>query len=194
MQAFANATRIHIVGGAGSGKTTLANQLSACLALPCYDLDAVAYVGGYAAKIPLADRVATLEQIVAQPKWVVEGVYIWWTVASMDAADVVVWLDMPFYINGWRIVARHFRLSWAGTNRHPGFIKLLRFLTHVMQKQIRDVPIPAKGTDDDAAITRAATREFLAPYASKVVHCQSPADVAAFKKQICSQSGSQTER
>ena len=182
----ANATRIHIVGGAGSGKTTLAQQVSACRHLPCYDLDEVAYEGGFGAKIPLERRMASLQQILAQPRWVTEGVFIWWTAPLVEEADVIVWLDMPFYLNGWRIVTRHVRLSWAGTNRHPGLLKLLRFLTHVMKKQIRDMPIPSKGPDDDAAITRVATRDFLIPYVSKVVHCQSPADVTAFRRKVCS--------
>ena len=173
--------RIHIVGSAGSGKTTLARQLSAQLAAPCYDLDEIAYVGGYGAKIPLETRLASLQPILAQPAWVTEGAFLWWTAALMDAADLIVWLDMPVYVNGWRIVTRHVRLSWAGTNRHPGFVKMVRFLVHVLRKQMRNTPIIPKAPDDDAATTRAATGEFLRAFQHKTIHCRRPADVARFR-------------
>ena len=181
MHQRADATRIHIIGGAGSGKTTLAKQLSDQLAAHCYHLDEIAYAGGFGAKIGLAARLASLQAIIAEPAWVTEGVYLWWTTTLMDAADVIVWLDMPFYLNGWRIVARHFRLSWAGTNRHPGMGKMLRFLVHVMGKQIRTTPIIPTAPDDDAATTRIATAHFLQNYAAKTIHCTRPAEVARFK-------------
>lgn len=181
MHRHTRASRIHIVGGAGSGKTTLAQQLGAQLAVPCYDLDEVAYEGGFGRKIPLADRVGALQQIVAHPHWIAEGVYIWWTTPLLDAADVIIWLDLPFYINGWRIVARHFRLNRAGTNRHPETGKMVRFLFHVMSKQIRDRAIPPQSPDDDAAITRVATAEYLQPYAHKLIHCTNSAAVVRTK-------------
>jgi adenylate kinase family enzyme len=187
MHPHAGASRIHIVGGAGSGKTTLARQLSAQLAAPCFDLDEVAYEGGFGRKIPLADRVDALEQIVAHPHWIAEGVYIWWTTPLLDAADVIIWLDLPFYINGWRIVERHFRLNRAGINRHPHTGKMVRFLFHVMSKQIRDRAIPPQSPDDDAAITRVATAEYLHAYAHKLIHCTSPAAVARAKTQLLPQ-------
>lgn len=181
MSPIAHATRIHIIGGAGSGKTTLATQLSAQLAAPSYHLDEIAYEGGFGAKIGLDARLASLDAIIAEPAWVTEGVYLWWTASLMDAADVIVWLDMPFYLNGWRIVARHFRLSWAGTNRHPGFAKMLRFLFHVMRKQLRLTPIIPTAPDDDTATTRIATAHFLQSYAAKTIHCTRPAEVARFR-------------
>ena len=180
MHQHTDATRIHIIGGAGSGKTTLAKQLSDQLATPCYHLDEIAYADGFGEKIALDARLASLQQITDCPAWVTEGVYIWWTASLMDAADLIIWLDMPFYINGWRIVARHFRLSWAGTNRHPGVGKMLRFLIHVMHKQIRSTPIAPNSLDDDAATTRVATGHFLQGYAAKTIHCTHPADVARF--------------
>jgi adenylate kinase family enzyme len=181
MNQFTTARRLHIVGSAGSGKTTLAQHLSAQLNTPCYELDEIAYAGGFGRKIPLDARLAALQPIIAQPAWVTEGVYLWWTATLMEAADLIIWLDMPVYVNGWRIVARHFRLNRAGTNRHPGNVKLMRFLFHVLRKQIRNTPIIPKAPDDDAATTRAATAEFLRAYAGKVVHCRRPADVVRFR-------------
>ena len=177
-------TRIHIIGRPGSGKTTLAQQLSDALHIPWYDLDVVAYEGGFGKKIPLEMRMTSLQQISAQPAWITEGVFLWWTEVLFDAADVIVWLDLPFYINGWRIVTRHMRLSWAGTNRHPGLIKLLRFLVHVTQRQLTRTAIVPRSADDDGATTGVATSEFLRAYRHKTVRCVRPAEVARFKARL----------
>ena len=47
-----NTNRIHIIGGAGSGKTTLARRLGTLLDAPYYDLDEIGYEGGFTAKRP----------------------------------------------------------------------------------------------------------------------------------------------
>jgi adenylate kinase family enzyme len=176
------ANRIHIIGSPGSGKTTLAKELSTHLAIPWYDLDVIAYEGGFGRKIPLDARIQQLQQIIAQRGWITEGAYLWWTEILLDAAELIIWLDMPPYINGWRIVQRHVQTSWAGTNRHPGTKKLLRFLFHTMKKQISRTMITPKAPDDDGATTPVATAQILSGYASKVIHCKRPAEVARFKE------------
>jgi adenylate kinase family enzyme len=50
------AARIHIVGGPGSGKTTLATRLGHLLAAPVHDLHTVAYETGAGRKRELALR------------------------------------------------------------------------------------------------------------------------------------------
>ena len=180
MDLASTANRVHILGGAGSGKTTLAQQISLHLRAPLYELDLIAYDWGFGGKIPLETRLASVEQIAVEPKWVTEGVYLWWTEALMEAADLIVWLDLPFYVNGWRIVHRHIRLNWAGTNRHPSTRKLIRFLVHEMKRQTMRVALVPNAPDDDDALTRPATVSFLKPYTNKTVHCTSPADVAKF--------------
>src|SRR5687767_14865586 len=104
--------RIHIIGSSGSGKTTLARELSAHLTIAWYDLDVVAYEGGFGSKIPLDMRIQRLQQIIALPGWITEGAFLWWTESLMDAAELITWLDMPPHINGWRIIRRHFQQSW----------------------------------------------------------------------------------
>ena len=47
------AHRIHIVGGPGSGKTTIALDLGRRLDVPAYDLDEVGYEGGAGDQRPL---------------------------------------------------------------------------------------------------------------------------------------------
>lgn len=167
--------RIHIIGGAGSGKTTLARQLSERLGFPCYHLDQIGW--DKAGKRPLALRLADLERIIEQPAWISEGSFLWWTEVLMQTADVIIWLDLPFRINGWRIVKRHILLSIAGTNPHPGTLNLLHFTWGVYRRYKATVPLIPRAPDDDVAITRIATAQVLQGYTDKVRRCRSPRDV-----------------
>lgn len=171
--------RVHIVGGPGSGKTTLARRLAAAGTRPVYDLDAVAYEAGAGPKRPLALRLADARRIAADPAWITEGIYLWWTDDLLREADAIVWLDLPWRVAARRIVARHARSSLAGTNRHRGFRKLAAFLRSTRRYHLAP-PVAPSAPDDDGAITRAATAQALAPYAAKLVHCRRPAEVAAF--------------
>lgn len=116
--------RVHVVGGPGSGKSTLARRLGASLGVPVHGLDAVAYEGGAGRKRALAQRRADAARIAAEPGWVAEGAFLWWTDDIVRAADVVVWLDVPWRVAVWRIVRRHAHADLAGRNPHRGYGKL----------------------------------------------------------------------
>lgn len=122
--------------------------------------------------------------IIEQPRWVTEGAFLWWTEPLLEAADLIVWLDLPFRITGWRIVKRHVQLNLAGTNRHPDTGKLVRFLYRVWERQSRQTPLIPSAPDDDGATTRMAEAEVLAAHADKVIRCSGPADVARLKAQL----------
>ncbi|MGI8857755.1 MAG: hypothetical protein ACR2JW_18625 [Thermomicrobiales bacterium] len=184
--------RIHIIGGSGSGKTTLARRLAAHRSVPIYDLDQVAYEGGAGAKRPLSARLVDVRRIAAEPDWVTEGIYLWWTDELLRAADRVVWLDLPWRIGAQRVVMRHLRASLAGTNRHRGMRRLLRFLRDT-RRYYRPKPLPL-APDDDAATSRTATVAALAEHRQKVIHCRRPADVTRVMKRLCSAEAREVRR
>jgi adenylate kinase family enzyme len=170
-------TRIHIMGGPGSGKTTLAARLSAYLHIPCFELDTIGWEGGFGAERSLETRIADIVRIAAQPKWVSEGSFLGWTDELLRNAEVIVWLDLPWRIAAWRIITRHARASLAGTNRHRGLIKLFRFLGSCREYY--------KCKADEH--TREAAARYLTTYAGKLVHCRRPAEVKAFLTGILAQ-------
>ena len=161
--------RVHIVGGMGSGKTTLANRLGRRLDVPVYDLDLVAYEGGAGRKRSVEERLASAHEIAAQMGWVTEGVYLWWIDELIGTADVVIWLDVPWRVAAWRIVKRHVLATLRRNNRHPGWRKLLRFTLASRRWYLERVPRTPSDPADDGATSRVATARYLQPYARKVL-------------------------
>lgn len=185
--------RIHIVGAAGSGKTTLARQLSTRLAAPWYELDVVGYENGAGRKRTLAERQVDLRRITCQRRWVTEGIFLWWTQEIFERADTIVWLDLPWWITQTRIVTRHVQADLAGDNRHPGLYKLLKFVLHCQRFYIERTPRPPESPNADGPIARVTIEAYLQNYMDKVVHCRRPADVAALLERVSIRTSSAGE-
>lgn len=186
--------RIHIMGASGSGKTTLAGQLSQALGIPWYELDSVAYEGGFARKRTYDERLTELHSIIAQPAWVTEGFYLWWIDDLLAAADAIVWLDLPWHVSMPRIVTRHMQLSWRGENRHPGVRNLANYVWGCRHYYLEERPRQPAALDDDGAVNRAGVVDYLAPYNDKIVHCRRPSDVERFFAQTTTGRISPTTR
>jgi hypothetical protein len=170
--------KIHIIGGPGCGKTTLARLLSDQLGCPSHDLDLVGWCDHR--KVPLPERLQEIETILSQPSWVAEGIFLWWTEALFENADWILWLDLPFRVAAWRIFKRHILADWRGDNPHSGVLNLITFLDGVGRGYYRRPAVAPDSPDDDLAITRAATAAVLAGFGNKVVHCRNQKDVDSF--------------
>ena len=179
IMADATARRIHIVGGPASGTSQLARRLGQLLAVPVYDLDAVAYEAGTGTKRTLVDRRALVAAIAQQSGWVTQGVYLWWCEPLTWHADRIVWLDVPWRVAAYRIIRRHRLATRTRSRRQPGLAQRVRLAWATRRYYlggIRDPGVTADDNDDDA-ITRAATREWLEPYRDKLMRCAAVRDL-----------------
>jgi len=87
--------KVHVIGPSGAGKTTLACELGKRLGLPVYQLDDIAFTDTHWTIRPLPDKMKAVGDILREPGWVVEGGHVGWTVPLLNAADVIIWLEIP---------------------------------------------------------------------------------------------------
>ncbi|MEM7077010.1 MAG: nuclear transport factor 2 family protein [Pseudomonadota bacterium] len=104
--------RVHILGGAGSGKTTLANQYARRRGLHHHELDALYYadVPSRLRRKP-AEREERLAEILGDEGWVLEGIF-WqpWIKPALARADKIIVLAVPEFVRHARVVKRQLRL------------------------------------------------------------------------------------
>lgn len=106
--------RISVVGSSGSGKTTMARELSRLLGVPFAEIDAFNWGPNWTEATP-EDLRKKVEEVIAGDAWVIDGNYhnrigtmVW------DRADTVVWLNPPKRKVMWRSFTRTVRRASSG--------------------------------------------------------------------------------
>lgn len=118
--------KLYITGPVGSGKTTLARQLSQKTGVPCFHLDQVAHEPdpdrpGGNLKRPEDQRDAMFRSILEQEDYILEDTGRACFIAGMEQADRVVLLEPPPLLRRKRVVARWLRqnLAWRPAPTAP---------------------------------------------------------------------------
>jgi adenylate kinase family enzyme len=168
---------VHIVGLAGSGKTTLARWFAAQFGLTAHDLDWVVYTEHRERSI--AEITSGIEAILREGRWATEGAYGEpWLVPLLVGADLIAWLDVGVATCLARMVKRHVRAELSRTNQHPGWLRLVRFMNY---------------TRESAREQRRRTEELLDPYRAKVRRCRTSAEVRLMKEQLLRQAAKRAD-
>jgi shikimate kinase len=91
--------RVAIIASAsGNGKTTLGRELATRLDVPFVELDALVH-GPNWTETPDEELRALVEPIVRRDGWVIDGTYRRKLgTLVLDAADTIVWLDLPLRV------------------------------------------------------------------------------------------------
>jgi adenylate kinase family enzyme len=117
--------RIVVIGVAGSGKSTVARELSERLGVPHIELDSIFWQPNWT-KLDDDEFEARVKTATASGGWIADGNYsdrirqITW-----GAADTVVWLDQSRRLIMWQVIRRTIRRTssgvelWNGNRERP---------------------------------------------------------------------------
>ena len=161
--------KIHIIGCSGSGKTYLANVLSKIYNIPHFDLDDVYWdnhTEGYGVKRSIEDRNISLQKILTNSDWIIEGVYYKWVQQSFDEANKIYVLNMPKHLYKCRIIIR--------------FIKRKLGMEKGKKESLKSVYNLLKWTDTFQNENLRAIENILKKYNDKVIWFSSKKDVQHF--------------
>lgn len=106
--------RVLVIGSGGAGKSTFARRVAERTGLPLIHLDALYWRAGWQ-ETPKQEWAETVEQLVRQDAWVMDGNYGGTLDRRLEAADTVIFLDLPRWICLHRVVKR--RIRFHGRSR-----------------------------------------------------------------------------
>jgi adenylate kinase family enzyme len=165
--------RIAVIGCGGSGKSRLARELGGMLEITPVHLDGLYYDRAWK---PLdIEKFAALQRdLVAGPRWIIDGNYAFSLPIRLRAADTVVFLDFPAWACLWGIVQR--RLRHGGGQHDPigvydritwDFIRYIAGYRKQMAPRVRQLIADHAGDAQLVVLrSRRAARRYLAGIAA----------------------------
>ena len=117
---LAQVRRLNVIGTSGSGKSTLGRQLANQLDLPFVEMDAV-YWGPNWSEPTEDELLARIGEVTSGERWVLDGNYSRTTPIKWQRVQLIVWVDLPFWLTIGRVTRRSLRRSirgeeiWQGT-------------------------------------------------------------------------------
>ncbi len=100
--------RIVIIGSGGSGKSVLARELGDILGIPVVHLDAVYWRPGWM-EPPKEEWHNKVAELTRGDCWIIDGNYGGTMEVRFQAADTIVFLDLPRILCLWRVIKRRFQ-------------------------------------------------------------------------------------
>lgn len=89
--------KVAIIGSPGAGKSTLSTKLGEIFKIPVVHLDAHYWSEGWV-ETPKEVWKNSMEDFVKREKWIIDGNYGDTIDIRLEAADTIIFLDMPRYL------------------------------------------------------------------------------------------------
>jgi adenylate kinase family enzyme len=105
--------RILVYGVARSGKTALAERISACTGIPWHSVDDLTWEPGWV-PVPDGEQRRRIEAICAGERWVLDTAYSTWLDVPLARAELIVALDFPRWLSLFRVIRRTFACALDG--------------------------------------------------------------------------------
>ena len=164
--------KILIIGCAGSGKTTLANQLNIITKIPIIHMDNHYWTANWGRKSD-AEWNEIVEKLCQQPQWIMDGNYSKTMLTRFKHASTVIYLDMPRWKCMTRVIIRRFRLFYnkrrkdIPSNCHERInLKFYLWIWNYRKK------------------ARTNTLDLLSNYSGVIYHLKSKRDITTFVNSV----------
>jgi hypothetical protein len=112
--------RVAVIGSGGAGKSWLARRLAAQTGLPLIPLDAEYWRGPLRTPRVAEEWAARHAELVAKPRWILDGNYSGTMVDRLARADTVVFIDVPTVVCLWGVLRRP---DQGFPRLNPGFLR-----------------------------------------------------------------------
>lgn len=126
--------RICIIGGSGTGKTTLANNLGKVLNLPVCHIDGINHLENWETR-DKEERDRIILKKVEEEKWVIDGTYRSTLTERLERADFVIYLDYSSMAQLRGVFKRYLKYHGKEREEIPGCKEriTLKFLVFVLK-------------------------------------------------------------
>lgn len=111
--------RICIIGGSGTGKTTLAKNLGKQLNLPVYYIDGIHHLKNWEIR-DKDERDKIILEIINKDKWIIDGTYKSTLKQRLKKADCVIYLDYSTFAQIRGILGRFIKKHGKEKEEIPG--------------------------------------------------------------------------
>jgi adenylate kinase family enzyme len=114
-----NVNRISIIGGSGTGKTTLSNNLGEILKLPIYHIDGINYLENWKVR-DKDERDKIILEKTNTDKWIIDGTYRSTLKQRLNNSDLIIYLDYSSLAQIRGILERYIKNKGKEKSEIPG--------------------------------------------------------------------------
>ena len=105
--------KVVIIGSGGAGKSTFSRKLSEAIGVRVYHLDCLFWKPGWVST-PRDEWVELQREVIEQDSWIIDGNYGGTLDIRLQAADTIIFLDLPRWLCMYRIIKRYFQYRKGG--------------------------------------------------------------------------------